>query len=210
MTVRVLVADDHEVVRAGLRKIFADSEIKVVAEATTGAEAVTMAQQQSLDLVILDVVMPDMDGLTALEKLKANRPDLPVLMLSSYENPSYVARSVALGASGFLVKRTDAHRLRTAVTTAARQGPIWTHDDLRRVAHAMASPHLDVGNVTPLSEREADVLRRVAGGMSNKEIAAVLDISYETVKEHVQRILRKLVVSDRTQAAIWAVRNEIA
>lgn len=212
MTIKVLIADDHEIVRAGLKRIFAEADIKVVAEATTGVEAIAKASRKNLDVVMLDVVMPDMDGLATLRQLKAEQPDLPVLMFSGYDNPLSVARSVALGAAGFLRKGAKPRQLVKAIQTASKDEDLWTHNDLRRVAHAMpeARKKKSAGVEIPLTKREQDVLTRITRGMNNKEIGIALDISYETVKEHVQNILRKLGLVDRTQAAVWAVRKELS
>lgn len=212
MTVKVLVADDHEIVRAGLKRMFAETDIKVVAEASTGAEALAKAESRSVDVVLLDVVMPDMDGLVALRKLKSQRPDLPVVMFSGHDNPHSVAHSVALGAAGYLPKGANARRVIKAIQTASRDEAVWTHNDLRRVAHAMpgARKKKTAGVELPLTVREKDVLTQITRGMNNKEIGIALEISYETVKEHVQNILRKLGLADRTQAAVWAVRRGIA
>ena len=212
MSIKILVADDHEIVRAGLKRIFSDADIKVVAEASNGAEAIAKAKQRVIDVVLLDVVMPDMDGLTALRQLKSDKPDVPVLMFSGYENAHSVARSVALGAAGFLPKKTKPRQLIKAVRAVLNDETIWTHNDLRRVAHAMpaARKRNAAGGVdVMLTKREKEVLNRITRGMNNKEIGYSLDISYETVKEHVQNILRKLAVVDRTQAAVWAVRREL-
>jgi DNA-binding NarL/FixJ family response regulator len=207
MATKVLVADDHEVVRQGLRSLLADTEIEVVAEAGTGSEVMEKVNQQPLDLVLLDVRMPETDGLNVLGRLKLDHPELPVLMLSTYDNPTYVARAVALGAAGYLLKGANRDRLIDAMRRAAAGESVWTREELRRVTGALATPRLNANVEVPLTQRESEVLRQLALGLTNKEIAQALHISYETVKEHVQHILRKIGVSDRTQAAVWAVRK---
>jgi DNA-binding NarL/FixJ family response regulator len=209
MTTRVLVADDHEVVRSGLRSLFVGTELEVVAEAASGQEALRMIGELELDVVMLDVRMPDTDGLNVLGRLKLDKPDLPVLILSTYDNPTYVARAVALGAAGYILKGSDRDRLIEAVRRAAQGESVWTRDELRRVTGALATPRLNANVEVPLTQRESEVLKQLALGLTNKEIAQALHISYETVKEHVQHILRKIGVSDRTQAAVWAVRKEL-
>ena len=205
--IRLLVADDHEVVRCGLRGLLENTEITVIAEATSGAEAVELTFQHNPDLVMLDVRMPNGDGLTALGRIKLERPDIPVLMFSTYDNPTYVARAVALGASGYVLKTAEADQVLTAIRKCAAGENIWTRDELRRVTGALSTPRLAADVEVPLTQRESEVLRQLALGLTNKEIAQALGISYETVKEHVQHILRKVGVSDRTQAAVWAVRK---
>ena len=207
MSITVLIADDHEVVRSGLRTVLADTDIKIVAEATTGEAAVRLAQEHNPNVVMLDVRMPEGDGLTALGRIKLDRPDMPVLIFSTYDNPTYVARAVALGANGYLLKGVGSERIVSAIRSVATGESIWTREELRRVTGALATPRLAADVEVPLTQRESEVLRQLALGLTNKEIAQALSISYETVKEHVQHILRKIGVSDRTQAAVWAVRK---
>jgi DNA-binding NarL/FixJ family response regulator len=208
--IRLLIADDHEVLRSGVKAMFADTEIKVVAEAATGQIAAKYALEQEVDVVLLDVRMPDGDGLTALGRIKLDKPDLAILMFSAYDNPTYVARAVALGASGFLLKGCTREELVNAITKAAAGESIFTRDELRRIAGALATPRIMADIDVPLTQREGEVLRHIVLGLKNKQIAEALHISRETVKEHVQHILGKIGVTDRTQAAVWAVRKERA
>ena len=207
---RLLIADDQEVVRCGLKALLADTEIKNVAEVATGRAAVQYALKHDLDVVLMDVRMPDGDGMTALGRIKLDKPDLPVLMFSNYDNPAYIARAIALGASGYLLKDCNREKVVNSIEAAAAGENVWTRDELRRVAGAMATPRLNADVEVSLTTRESEVLRQVAYALTYKEIGQALEISYETVKEHAQRILRKIGVSDRTQAAVWAVRNELA
>ena len=207
--IKLLVADDHEVVRSGLKTLLAGTEIKIVEEVATAAAAVKYALENDVDVVLLDVRMPDGDGLTALGRIKLDKPDMPILILSTFDNPTYVARAVALGANGYLLKGCTRDELINAIRVAAAGESAWTRDELRRVTGALATPRLTADVEVPLTQRESEVLRQLAYGLTNKEIANTLHISYETVKEHVQHVLRKIGVSDRTQAAVWAVRKEL-
>jgi DNA-binding NarL/FixJ family response regulator len=207
--IKLLIADDHEVVRSGLKSLLAGTEIKVVAEVSSGAEAVKYALESDPDVCLLDIRMPDGDGLTSLGRIKLDKPEMPILILSTFDNPTYVARAVALGANGYLLKGCTREELLAAIRTAAAGESAWTRDELRRVTGALATPRLTADVEVPLTQRESEVLRQLAYGLTNKEIAQTLHISYETVKEHVQHILRKIGVSDRTQAAVWAVRKEL-
>ncbi|NOY42599.1 MAG: response regulator transcription factor [Planctomycetes bacterium] len=207
MSIRLLVADDHAVVRAGLRSMVDTTEIEIVAEAADGTQALQLAIQHPLDLVLLDVRMPGSDGIACLARIRAELPRLPVLMFSAYDNPTYIARAVALGAAGYLVKTASRDELLAAIRRSAAGESIWTREELRRVTGALSTPRVAVDLEVPLTKRESEVLKQLAQGLSNKEIAQALSISYETVKEHVQHILRKVGVSDRTQAAVWAVRK---
>ncbi len=209
MSVKVLVADDHEVVRSGLVSLLADSEIEVVAEASDGAEAVKLAIKHKPDVVLLDIRMPDSDGLEALDKIRREVPGTRVVMLSTYDNPTYVARAVALGASDYVLKGSSRQEL-IATIIAAAEGKSPSHTgELQRVAGAMSKNCSTADDAIPLTNRETQVLRHVALGLSNREIGRSLGISVETVKEHVQNILRKISVTDRTQAAVWAVRRKL-
>lgn len=207
MSIRLLIADDHEVVRTGIKTVLQDTDIEVIAEAKGGEEAVKMAMSENPDVVVLDIRMPGGDGLTALGRIKLEKPDMPILMFSTYDNPTYVARSVALGAAGFILKSSETTKLIDSIRRASQGENVWSRDELRRVTGALATPRLSSDIEVPLTQRESEVLRQLALGLTNKEIAMALEISYETVKEHVQHILRKVGVSDRTQAAVWAVRK---
>jgi DNA-binding NarL/FixJ family response regulator len=209
MAIRVLLVDDHEVVRRGLKSLFEGTDIHVVAEAANGQDALKLIKEKRLDVVLLDVRMPDMDGLNVLGRIKLDHPDLPVLILSTYDNPTYVARAVALGAAGYVLKDAERSKLLDSIRGAASGQAVWTREELRRVTGALTTPRLNAEVEVPLTQRESEVLKQLALGLTNKEIAQALHISYETVKEHVQHILRKIGVTDRTQAAVWAVRKQL-
>jgi DNA-binding NarL/FixJ family response regulator len=205
--IQLLIADDHDVIRSGLKSMLSGTEVKVVAEVATGQEAVKYAVENQVDVVLMDVRMPDGDGLTALGRIKLDKPDQPILMFSQFDNPTYIARAVALGANGYLSKDCTREQLIAAVRTAAGGENTWTREELRRVTGALATPRITADVEVPLTQRESEVLRQLANGLTNKQIAEALQVSYETVKEHVQHVLRKIGVSDRTQAAVWAVRK---
>ena len=209
MGIRLLIADDHQVVRTGLKSLLEGTDIEVIGEVAGGEDAIRLAFELMPDIIVLDVRMSKGDGLTALGRIKLEKPELPVLMLSTYDNPTYVARSVALGASGYLLKSVPAETIIDSIRKIAAGENIWTRDELRRVTGALATPRMPTDVEIPLTQRESEVLRQLALGLTNKEIAMALSISYETVKEHVQHILRKVGVSDRTQAAVWAVRKNL-
>jgi DNA-binding NarL/FixJ family response regulator len=207
--IRLLVADDQEMVRQGVKALLAGTEIKVAVEVATGQAAVKHALEADVDVVLLDVRMPDGDGLTALGRIKLDRPELPVLLYSAFDNPASVARAIALGASGFLLKSCTRDEFLSTIRTAARGENVWSREKLRSVSGALRTPRLASNLEVSLSEREGEVLRQMSRGLTNKQIAQAMNISYETVKEHVQHVLRKIGLTDRTQAAVWAVRNEL-
>ncbi|MDZ7619818.1 MAG: response regulator transcription factor [Patescibacteria group bacterium] len=207
MSVKLLVADDHEVIRTGLRSLLAGTDIEIVAEAASGAEALKQAQKVKPDVILLDIRMPDGDGLTTLEKLRSKVPESRVVMLSTYDNPTYVARAVALGACDYVLKGSSREDIVGTIQAAAAGQSPSRCGELKKIAAAMKVRQVVDDDDVPLTQRETQVLRHVALGLSNKEIARSLEISVETVKEHVQNILRKITVTDRTQAAVWAVRK---
>jgi DNA-binding NarL/FixJ family response regulator len=207
MAIRVLVVDDHEVVRSGLASLLEGTQVEVVALASGGDEALPLARRHRPDIVLLDIRMNGMDGLATLEELRRTVPECRVIMLSSYDNPTYVARANALGASDYLLKGSTREQLLGAIAAVAAGKAPSDVGEMRRVAGAMAARQKQDDVDVALTQRETQVLRHLALGLSNKEIGRSLSISIETVKEHVQHLLRKIDAADRTQAAVWAVRK---
>jgi len=209
VSIKVLVADDQEVVREGLASVFADEDIKIVAVATTGKEAISKTLKHKPDVLLMDVMMPDTDGLDALEKIREKSPQTRAVMMSAHENPTYVARSVALGAAGFILKDAPAEEFVAAIRRAVAGEPC-TDVRMNEIKELLATRKDPTADDVPLTKREYQVLRHLAFGLSNREIGFSLNISIETVKEHVQNILRKLDAADRTEAAVWAVKRGLA
>jgi DNA-binding NarL/FixJ family response regulator len=209
MTNRILIVDDHEVVRIGLKHMVEGTANEIADEASTSEIGFSKFVAGKFELVIVDVRLPGGDGLQLLGKIKIHAPNQPVLVFSAYDNPTYSARAVALGANGYLLKTDSREKILDAIERAAKGESIWSREELRRVTGALASMRVGSESEIPLTQREGEVLKQLANGLTNKEIALSLGISYETVKEHVQHILRKIGVSDRTQAAVWAVRKNL-
>lgn len=209
MRIKLLIADNHEVERAGLKTLIKGTDIKIVGEATSVEDVVRLTGRHSPHLVMMDVRLSNGDGLTALGRIKLDYPEIPVLMFSTYDSPAYIARAVALGASGYVLKSVGGKKLIGLIRRTASGDILWTQDQVRRVSRALAMPRMRGGEEVPLTHRESEVLKKLSSGMSNKEISMSLQISYETVKEHVQHILRKIGVVDRTQAAVWAIRQDL-
>ena len=208
MAISVLIADDHPMIRSGLGGLFSGTDISVVATVENTKDAVEQTVQKRPDVVLLDVRMNEGSGLDALEQIKKLEPNIPVVILSTYDNPTYVARAHALGACDYVTKGTSRDDLVRVIKAAASgESPIEV-GLLYSVASTLGSKK-SAGDDVSLTNRESQVLRHIALGLSNREIANSLQISIETVKEHVQNILRKIRVSDRTQAAVWAVRRNI-
>ncbi len=209
MNKKVLIVDDHEIIRLGLRLTLEKAGMTISDEVSTAAAALECVQKNTPDVVLMDIRMEGGDGLNALGRMKLDFAELPIVLFSAYDNPTYIARAVALGAAGYVLKSAPTERLIEALTIALSGESAWTREELRRVTGALATPRLSQDIEVPLTQRESEVLRQMALGLTNKEIAKMLGISYETVKEHVQHILRKIGVSDRTQAAVWAVRKNL-
>lgn len=216
MTVRLMIVDDHPVVRQGICAMLeangslnlgSELGIAVVAQAENGKQALRLLESHEPEVVLLDIRMPDMDGMACLKQIRTQRPQTAVLLFTGYENSTYAARASALGAQGYLSKSISGKALIEAIRNAAKGESCWSKEELRKISGVISPSLLEELIDTPLTKREAQVLKQLAFGLTNKEIAEALGISYETVKEHVQHVLRKLGVSDRTQAAVWAVRQ---
>lgn len=211
MSIRVLLADDEQLVRAGLRLILeSEPDIEVVGEASNGAEAVDLATRLDPDVVLMDIQMPEMDGLEATRRIVALGRDVTsrVLVLTTFEVDEYVYEALRAGASGFLLKRTPAAELIAGVRVVAAGEALLAPSVTRRLidqfAHRPAARSPATGAVSELTEREREVLTLLARGLSNAEIADQLVVSEGTVKTHVKHIFGKLGLRDRAQAVIFA------
>jgi len=204
VAIRILIADDHRVVRQGLRLLLkVDPDLDVVGEASNGAEAVRLAGQLRPDVVLMDLVMPVMDGITATAAIRRETPEVEVLALTSVLEDASVVGAVRAGAIGYLLKDTHAEELRHAIRSAAAGQVQMAPEAAARLLREVRLPEAS----DTLTERETEVLRLLAQGQANKEIARSLGIGEATVKSHVGRILDKLGVQSRTQAALHAVRS---
>jgi DNA-binding NarL/FixJ family response regulator len=209
---RVLIADDDALMRAGLVELLgADPQIEVIGQAATGREAVEQTRRLTPDVVLMDVRMPDLDGIGATRQLAQTAPAARVLILTTFEQDDYVFGALRAGASGFLLKRARPEELIAAVHTIAAGEALLSPSVTRRVIDRMAqqpTPELaDQAKLEALTPREREVLELIARGMSNREIAAALAVEESTVRTHVKRILMKLHLRDRVQAVIFAYES---
>ena len=214
MATRVLLADDEDLMRAGLVELLtADPQIEVVGQASTGREAVDQARRLAPDVLLMDVRMPDLDGIAATREVLRVAPQVRVLMLTTFEQDDYVFGALRAGASGFLLKRTRPEELIAAVQTIAAGDSLLSPSVTRRVIDRMAQqPTLqlaDPAKLQDLTPREREVLELIARGLSNREIAAALVVQESTIRSHVKRILMKLDLRDRVQAVIFAYETGI-
>jgi DNA-binding NarL/FixJ family response regulator len=211
MSIRVLITDDHAVVRQGLRMFLGlDPEMEVVAEAKNGAEALELVELHRPDVVLMDLLMPVMGGIEAIGQIKSRFLDVEVIAMTSVLEDAAVIGAVRAGAIGYLLKNTDADALNQAIRAAA-QGQVQLAPEAARMLMRevrLPEPKAESG-VDDLTARETDVLRLVAEGYANKEIAVALSIGEKTVKTHVSNVLAKLGVQSRTQAALYAARTGI-
>jgi DNA-binding NarL/FixJ family response regulator len=211
---RVLIADDDDLMRAGLVELLSgDPSIEIVGEASSGREAVERTRRLDPDVVLMDVRMPDLDGIEATRRLTGSAQRAKVLILTTFEQDDYIFGALRAGASGFLLKRTRPEQLIAAVHTTATGDSLLSPSVTRRVIDRMAQqpiPELtDQGKLRELTPRERDVLELVARGLSNREIANALVVEESTIRTHVKRILMKLELRDRVQAVIFAYETGI-
>ena len=203
MATRVLITDDHGVVRQGLRMFLSlDPDFEVVGEASNGEEALAMARDLGPDVALMDLLMPVMDGISATEKIRAELPDVEVIALTSVLEDASVTGAVRAGAIGYLLKDTDSEELSRAIKAAAAGRVHLAPEAAAKLMREVRAPD----SPEALTDREAEVLRLLARGKANKQIASSLYVSEKTVKAHVSSILMKLGVQSRTQAALYAVR----
>lgn len=209
--IRVLIVDDHLVVRTGIRALLAtEPEVEVAGEASNGAEAISEATRLQPDVILMDLVMPGVDGIAAIEQILADQPAARILVLTSFESDDKVFPAIRAGALGYTLKDFGPSELIRAIQRVYR-GDSSLHPTIaRKVLHELAHPPRRPPTTEPLTEREVEVLRLVARGESNQEIAASLSIGEGTVRRHVSAILSKLRLASRTQAALHALREGLA
>jgi NarL family two-component system response regulator YdfI len=205
-TIRVLMADDHLIVREGLQTILETVEdLELVGEARDGVEAVQLSAELLPDVVLMDLRMPRMDGIEAIRQIKAQHPQIEIVILTTYDEDEYIIKGLQAGARGYLLKDSGRQALFNSIRAAARGESLLRSAVIEKVVAHLAGK--ESGTPAPLSEREMEVLRRIAQGAANKEIAHQLSISERTVKAHVTAILNKLGVNSRTEAVSLALRE---
>lgn len=206
--ITILIVDDHPMVREGLRSMLAGESVRVVGEAGTGAEAVRAVSMLAPDLVLLDLELPDLDGIAVLRELKESAPRVPVLVVTMHDDPRLVRRAVGAGAAGYILKGAGRRELLAAVAAVRDGDSVLDPRLLRALAGAGPADGATTDALAePLTAVERAVLQLIAAGLTNREIGEQMRWSVATAKKYVQRILEKLEVSDRTQAAVVAVRR---
>lgn len=210
MAVNVMIADDHSMIREGLKQLLElEGDFQVIAEACDGVDCIQKLETVSPDVLLLDINMPNMNGLEVLKKLKEKRIKVKVLVLTVHNEVEYLLKAVDIGVNGYLLKDSESSELKKAILTVVG-GEDYIQPSLIPVLNAkMIDRDKDSEKIENLTKRELEVLKLLAFGMYNKEVAERLGISERTVKNHVSNIFKKISVTDRTQAAVFAIRNNL-
>ena len=212
MPISIILADDHKIVREGLKQLLEiDDKIRVIGEANDGIECLQLLENFSPDLLLLDINMPNMNGLEVLKKIKALPRKQKVLILTIHNEVEYLMKAIDIGSNGYVLKDSGLEVLKTAIF-AINSGEDYIQPSLTPLLKEAMEKNKEKENIlteTILTRRELDVLKLIAQGLYNKEIADELSISEKTVKNHVSRLFKKINVSDRTQAAVYAIKNNI-
>jgi DNA-binding NarL/FixJ family response regulator len=208
--IKAMLADDHVLVREGIKHLLEyDGTVEVIQEANNGIECIEKLADVSPDILLLDINMPDMNGIEVLEELKRREHPVKILILTVHNEIEYLIRAVDIGADGYILKDSGTAELKQAITTIINGESYIQPSLLPALNSRLINRDIDKEKLESLTKRELEILIQVAGGMFNKEIAINLNISERTVKNHISNIFKKIDVSDRTQAAVFAIRNNI-
>lgn len=210
MIINIMIADDHSMIREGLKQILElEGDFKVIAEASDGVECLEVIKESKPDVLLLDINMPKKNGLEVLQELNNKRTKMKVIILTVHNEVEYLLKAVDIGINGYVLKDSESSELKKAIISVFN-GENYIQPDLIPMLNSkMLSRENDYAKIESLTKRELDVLKNLAVGMYNKEIALKLEISERTVKNHVSNIFKKICVSDRTQAAVFAIRNNL-
>lgn len=210
MSIKVMLTDDHALMREGIKHLLEfDGSIEVIEEASDGIECLQKLEKIHPDILLLDINMPEMNGIEVLEELKRREDPLKVLILTVHSEVEYLVKAVDIGANGYILKDSGSSELKQAINVIMSGESYIQPSLLPALNSRLINRDVDQDKLQTLTKRELEILTKVAGGMFNKEIAVNLNISERTVKNHISNIFRKIDVSDRTQAAVFAIRNNI-
>jgi NarL family two-component system response regulator LiaR len=208
MTIRVMIVDDHVIVREGLRALLTKSEdMEIVGEASNGQEAIQQIESTKPDVVLMDLVMPEMDGIEAIKRITAENENIRILVITAYSGDDLVFPAIKAGAHGYLLKDSGSERLVEAIRQVYRGEPFLHPDIARKLMEEIRPSKPDRGTPDPLTARELEVLSLLARGLSNQEISEQLVIAEVTVRSHTSRLLDKLHLANRVQATLYALRE---
>lgn len=210
MSIKVMLADDHILVREGIKQLLEfDGSIEVIEQANDGFECLDKLNTVRPDILLLDINMPKMNGIEVLQELKSRKDPLKVLILTVHSEVEYLVKAVDIGANGYILKDSDSSELKQAIIDITNDDSYIQPSLIPSLNSRLINRDLDKEKLDALTKREVEILAQVASGMFNKEIANNLSISERTVKNHISNIFKKIDVSDRTQAAVFAIRNNI-
>ena len=210
MSTKVMIADDHSLIREGLKQLLEfDGNIEVVSEAANGVECLDKLEDSVPDILLLDINMPEKNGLEVLDEIKKKEYDIKVLILTVHNELEYLLKAVDIGVDGYILKDSKSDELKRAIQSVLSGENYIQASLIPALNNRLANRDVDKDKIDSLTSRELEVLIQVANGMFNKEIATSLNISERTVKNHVSNIFKKIDVSDRTQAAVFAIKNNI-
>lgn len=210
MSVKVMLADDHALMREGIKHLLEfDGSIEVIEEANNGIECLEKLEKIEPDILLLDINMPDMNGIEVLEELKRQNKLIKVLILTVHSEVEYLIKAIDIGANGYILKDSGSMELKQAINVIITDGSYIQPSLLPALNSRLINRDIDKEKLESLTKREIEILIQIAGGMFNKEIANNLDISERTVKNHISNIFKKIDVSDRTQAAVFAIKNNV-
>ncbi len=210
MSIKVMLADDHILIREGIKKLLEfDGSIEVIEQASDGFECLDKLKKVTPDILLLDINMPNMNGIDVLEELKAKKNPVKVLILTVHSEVEYLVKAVDIGANGYILKDSGSAELKLAIETIMNNDTYIQPSLIPSLNSRLINRDIDKEKLESLTKREVEILAQVASGMFNKEIAVNLSISERTVKNHISNIFKKIDVSDRTQAAVFAIRNNI-
>ena len=210
MSIKVMLTDDHALMREGIKHLLEfDGSIKVIEEASDGIECLQKLEKIHPDILLLDINMPNVNGIEVLEEIKKKNIPVKVLMLTVHSEVEYLVQAVDIGANGYILKDSGSEELKKAIQSVMEGDSYIQASLIPSLNSRLVNRDIDKEKIAALTKREMEILTQIAGGMFNKEIAMNLNISERTVKNHISNIFKKIDVSDRTQAAVFAIRNNI-
>ena len=210
MSTKVMLVDDHALIREGIKQLLEfDGSIDVIEQASDGAECLEKLQHVFPDILLLDINMPNVNGIEVLEEIKKKNIPVKVLMLTVHSEVEYLVQAVDIGANGYILKDSGSEELKKAIQSVMEGDSYIQPSLIPSLNSRLVNRDIDKEKIAALTKREMEILTQIAGGMFNKEIAMNLNISERTVKNHISNIFKKIDVSDRTQAAVFAIRNNI-